>query len=84
MPTLSPEDASILALAAEHPGMPEEMLNRLLERTESERARRILRALNAKRTHAASDDVRSAVKGLRQWAERNSRVHSAPSRTKKR
>jgi hypothetical protein len=80
---LSPEDASILALAAEHPAMSEDMFNRLLDHTTSLRVKRILRGLRSERSHR-DPKVRSAVKGLRVWADRNRLVHASPRPKKKR
>src|SRR4051812_42644863 len=73
MSKLSPQDASILALAAEHPDMSEEMFKQLLEHTTSLRVKKILRGLKSRNVHGDAD-VRSAVKGLRLWATRNQTI----------
>jgi hypothetical protein len=83
MSKLSPEDASILALAAEHPEMSDAMFDRLLDRVSSVRVKRILRGLKSGRSRG-NTDVRMAVQGLRLWAARNREVHSSTGSKKNR
>jgi hypothetical protein len=80
---LSPQDASILALAAEHPDMSDDMFKQLLNHTTSLRVKKILRGLKSRNAHGDAA-VRTAVKGLRLWAYRNQVVHASPGSKKKR
>jgi hypothetical protein len=81
---LSPTDASLLALVAEHPEMSDEMLRRVLRMASSGRVRTLLRALNSRRSPQGKSELKKSVLGLRLWAERNKLVHGAPILVSKR
>lgn len=66
----------MLALVAENPGVPADMLKQILGGVASPQVRRIAVRLNSGQLRGQSRSVARAVRGLRRWAERNRLVHS--------
>ena len=68
MKLIRPEDASLLALLAEHPGLPEREFQKFLGQIKSLDAKRVASALRIKRGKSGSDKAATA---LLEWADGN-------------